>query len=129
MILKREMEVVLEKDKNELWDLAVRVGYLDQVPDPDEATEFDQDSPTTTASKPNKDVFFNETGPQKKEPYLERALKRVNAQEGKGTQLKPTMNGPLLTNITTRNGTASHEEEACSDENTQQLIDDYTSEL
>ena len=112
------MEVVLEKDKNELWDLAVRVGYLDQVPDADEATQFDQDSPMTTTSRLNRDVFLNELGTMKKEPYLERALKRVNAQDGKGTQSKPAIHGPPLTNITTRSETTSDEEEAYIGENT-----------
>ena len=82
---------------------------------------MDDDSPTTSLSKPSRDAFFNDLGTQRKEPYLERALKRVNSLEGgKMPQLKPSLksvSSATLTNLSTRKEAAGHNESAYTGQN------------
>lgn len=85
--MKKEMESVLDNDKNELWDLAVRVGFLDQMPQSEQVTQCD---PVTEASSSHKaeDTFVEES--PSKEPYLNQALERVRKEQSKqGVRKEP----------------------------------------
>ena len=64
MLLKKDMEEVLENDANELWALAARVGFLEQPVNSmtSNSTPLD-DSPSNQVQNNNK-------------PYLEEAMIR-----------------------------------------------------
>ena len=71
---------MLDDDKNGLWDLAVRVGFLESMPQSEQVTQYD---PVTEQSSSHKaeDTFVEES--PSKEPYLEQALERVRKEQSK----------------------------------------------
>ena len=107
-MLKREMEEVLENDKNELLDLATRVGFLEKPENTALNSESSDVSSEESTPQPRKDVFYRDLIKNNNKPYLERAIETKDVREGKKTQLKPSLKNSLIPALTASRLSADH---------------------